>query len=97
MDKIIETLVRLAPGKYEMKKVVAEIGIEEPAWLVGKMVSRYRGQVLKDVVVKLERVGVKLFVSLQNVKVMAPLPARADVDAGGKACNHERLRRQGGW
>jgi hypothetical protein len=84
MDTIEKTLIRLAPGEYKMKTVVAEIGSTEPPYVVGRRVFRYNRMTLDGVKVEVRREGLSIFVSLQNVPEHAPPPAGASSETEGK-------------
>jgi hypothetical protein len=67
MNEIMETLIRLAPGRYNMEEVAAASREKRDAVEVGRLVASLDGRIERGVRVELNRTGRMVFVLLHNV------------------------------
>lgn len=79
---INETLVRLAPGQFDMKTVAAACGNDVTPRQAGMEVRMLKGCIINGVMVKVLDAGRRLLVSLHNVKGLAPPTGGAVSTAG---------------
>jgi hypothetical protein len=66
MKTIIEALVRMAPGQFDMKEVAAECGGDVTPIACGREARRLNLRIVDGVVVKVIKIGYRTLVSLHN-------------------------------
>ena len=67
MKEILEKLIRLAPGEYDMEEVAKAIDEKRPPYQVGLQVMKLDGIICDGVRVRIIRGGGRRRISLDNV------------------------------